>query len=36
MQIDAQGIEKNLVNFTIRNYKKIIRKKKSKDTFPFH
>jgi hypothetical protein len=24
MQIDAQGIEKNLVNFTICNYEKII------------
>jgi hypothetical protein len=33
MQIDAQGIEKNLVNFTICNYKKIIRKKYQKTHF---
>jgi len=35
MQIDAQGIEKNLVNFTIHNYKEIIRKKKNQKTH-FH
>ncbi len=33
MQIDAQGIEKNLVNFTIRNYKKTIRKNYQKTHF---
>jgi hypothetical protein len=33
MQIDAQGIENNLINFTIRNYKKIIKKKYQKTHF---